>query len=121
MRVFTQITMLALLLSVPIQAQEQIKIPDIQIQGSNWLYFGEFKTYAANIRMSNENPNIVDDDELINYNSLQIGFDYSNENFYFSATPYVYKYFTESAHEFKNPNFAKPFQDSDFFFRSLYF
>ena len=105
------ILLLIVLASLNIQAQEQ---------ESNWQYFGEFKTYIANIRMSQEKPGVNNVDELLQYNSLQVGFDYTNENFYFSATPYVYAYFTESGDEFKNPNFVKPFKDSDFFFRSLY-
>ena len=111
---------LSLLLSLNIYANEEKNIPNIEEKESHWFYTGVFTTYIANIQMEFEKPGVAKMDELINYNSLQIGFDYSNENFYFSVTPYAYKYFTESDQEFKNPNFVYPFKNNDFFFRSLY-
>ena len=87
---------------------------------SKWNYFGEFKTYFATIHKTKEKEGVEDFKELLNYNSLQLSIDYYDSGFYFSTTPYIYVYFTESGDDIKNANFSKAFQSKDFFFRSLY-
>ncbi|MEA3228322.1 MAG: hypothetical protein U9P38_04530 [Campylobacterota bacterium] len=97
------------LLSLPLVADDN---------KTNWVYFGEFKTYFAKIHKSKLKTSNFD--ELLTYNSLQLNIDYLNKNFYLSVTPYAYIYITESGDELLGANYNKTFKDKDLFFRSLY-
>ncbi len=46
--------------------------------------------------------------------------DYNNGNFHFQATPFAYKYGTNSNEPIKYRNWSEPFDSYDVWFRSLY-
>lgn len=59
-------------------------------------------------------------DTIIYYTSTQLNVDYTNDNFYFQVTPYVYMYDTNHDEEIIGINTLEPFEKYSLFFRSLY-
>jgi len=91
----------------------------IPSQESAWDYFGEVQIRAAR-REVKANRAGISDTKLLNYNALQLHLNYTNDGFYFEATPYAYGYRGESDFRPSGPNFSEPFSKQDFFFRTLY-
>jgi len=85
---------------------------------SNFNVSGKVMAYYTNV-----NHDMTDEtktDSEIYYISTQLNIDYTYENFYFQATPYVYTYDTDSGEKIENLTNTSPYDKSAIFFRSLY-
>ena len=88
------------------------------IQANEWDFTGKTTTILSNY----ETNDIVKgkNSEQIYAQTLQLNIDYNNGNFHFQATPFAYKYGTNSNEPIKYRNWAAPYDSYDVWFRSLY-
>ena len=89
-----------------------------EIEESNFNVSGKIMSYYSKVdyTMSDDSKK----DMELYYVSTQLNIDYSNDNFYFQVTPYVYGYDTDSGNQVKTPANEVPYEKTDIFLRSLY-
>ena len=84
----------------------------------NFGVSGKLMTYYSNIDYKKTDGS--EDNFGITYAALQLNMNYSYENFYFQATPYLYTMTTDDGRPIKNPVMQKAYSKDLLFFRSLY-
>jgi len=88
------------------------------IEDNNFNVSGKISSYYSKVVFTKSDDS--KSDMSMYYMATQLNIDYSNNNFYFQATPYIYGYDTSNGNKIKSPNNEVPYKKTDIFFRSLY-